>query len=65
MKDILTTALGMMLFNDVSAKGQTLAGIGVGLLGGMAYSYFAYCDMITESAAKQVTHWYNMPAADA
>ena len=54
MKDIFTTAIGMMLFDDVSISGQTLAGIGVGLLGGMAYSYFSICDIDTKSVPTQV-----------
>ena len=45
MKDILTTALGMMIFDDAPASTQTLTGIGIGLCGGMAYSYFSYFDM--------------------
>ena len=54
MKDILTTAFGMVLFNDATASEQTLAGIGTGLFGGMAYSYFSYCDMKKEAFAKEV-----------
>ena len=55
MKDILTTALGMMLFGDANTSGQALVGIGAGLLGGMAYSYFSYCDISREPHTKKVT----------
>ena len=55
MKDILTTAFGMMLFGDFGTSRQTLAGIGAGLLGGMAYSYFSYCDMSRAPVASKVT----------
>ena len=55
LKDILTTAFGMMLFGDFDISGQTLAGIGAGLLGGMAYSYFSYCDMSRAPIASKVT----------
>ena len=55
MKDILTTAFGMMLFGDSNTSGQALAGFGAGLVGGMAYSYFSYCDMNKDSAACKVT----------
>ena len=51
MKDILTTALGIMLFGDSDTSRQALAGIGAGLVGGMAYSYFSYCDMNQEPVA--------------
>ncbi|KAK2078341.1 hypothetical protein QBZ16_003181 [Prototheca wickerhamii] len=42
MKDILTTVLGIALFNDVTLRALNLAGLALGLLGSMAYSLVSY-----------------------
>lgn len=42
MKDILTTVLGIALFNDVTLRPLNLAGLALGLLGSMAYSLVSY-----------------------
>lgn len=44
MKDILTTGLGMFLFGDVKFEAKNVAGVCVGLLGGIAYSLISYRD---------------------
>lgn len=41
-KDILTTALGMVLFRDVRYHGVNVAGIVLGLAGSVAYSLVSY-----------------------
>lgn len=42
MKDILTTGLGMFLFGDVRFEAKNVAGVCVGLLGGIAYALISY-----------------------
>lgn len=41
MKDILTTGLGLFLFGDVLFNSRNLAGVALGLGGGIAYSLLA------------------------
>lgn len=42
MKDILTTVLGIALFDDVTLRPLNMAGLALGLLGSMAYSLVSY-----------------------
>ncbi len=44
MKDILTTALGMVLFRDVQYHAINIMGIALGLLGSIAYSAVGYLE---------------------
>ncbi|GAB4824177.1 hypothetical protein N2152v2_011223 [Parachlorella kessleri] len=44
MKDILTTALGMVLFGDVRYSALNVGGITLGLLGSVAYSVVSYLE---------------------
>ena len=42
MKDLATTFLGLFIFGDVLFDAVNLLGIGLGLLGGIAYSAISY-----------------------
>lgn len=44
MKDILTTALGMVIFGDVHYSALNIGGIVLGLLGSIAYSAVSYLE---------------------
>lgn len=44
MKDILTTALGMVLFSDVRYSALNVGGILLGLLGSISYSTVSYLE---------------------
>lgn len=44
MKDILTTALGMVLFADVQYSALNVAGIALGLVGSITYSAVSYAE---------------------
>lgn len=44
MKDIVTTALGMFMFGDVQFELKNILGVGLGLAGGITYSYIVYTD---------------------
>jgi hypothetical protein len=42
LKDIVTTSLGFFIFGDVSFHFANLAGVCLGLIGGMLYSGLSY-----------------------
>lgn len=52
-KDILTTALGMVLFRDVRYHAVNIAGILLGLAGSIAYSAVSYRQSRREEGARQ------------
>lgn len=45
VKDILTTALGVLLFADVQLAPPNMAGLGLGLAGSIAYSIIGFREM--------------------
>lgn len=53
MKDILTTALGMLLFGDVKYSTLNVGGIAVGLVGSITYSAVSYAE--STAAAQRIS----------
>ena len=51
VKDIATTALGLVLFGDVLVSGRNLAALGVGLMGGVCYAAVGYAESTRAAAA--------------
>ena len=54
----MTTALGIILFDDVQLNQQMLLGIAIGLSGGILYSYFSYSDMLKTNETQEVSSAY-------
>jgi hypothetical protein len=58
LKDILTTGIGMVIFGDVQYSFYNGLGLGLGLLGGMAYSIISYREQ------SKVYHSHNKKSDD-